>query len=73
MKLNAILKEIIAELDKPRKDINMQKMQSKLFAVDGLLSDEETKVSGKLFDLFPEESRRAAMMLLLRMIAESLS
>lgn len=73
MKLNTLLKEIVAELDKPQKDIDLQKMQSKMFAVAGLLSDEEVKITGKLFDLFPEEYKRAAMMLFLQMIAQALT
>lgn len=73
MKLNALLKEVCTEFDKPLNEIDLNKMKSNLFVIYGLISDDDVKVPGKLFDLFPVEFRRTAMLMLLQMMAQTLA
>jgi hypothetical protein len=73
MTLDTLLKDITDEMQKPSKDINLSKMKSKLSISVGLLQDDKTEVPGELFNLFPEEIKRAAMMVVMQLVAQTLA
>lgn len=72
MKLDTLLKEVCAEFDKQTGEIDTNKVKSKLYLIYGMISDDDTKIPGKLFDLFPLECRRTAMTLLLQLMVKTL-
>jgi hypothetical protein len=73
MQLKELLAEIMSELDQPMGNIDLNKIQSKMYLVAGLLTDDDTKVPVEVFDLFPEEYKKSAIILYMKMIAQTLA
>ena len=71
MTLKTNLKNIKTELDKPRNEIDLEKLKSNLYMAGGQCMSDETTVPGALFNLFPEDMKRVAMLNMLQIVAQS--
>jgi len=73
MTLDSLLKEITDDMQKPSKDIKLNKLQGKVAICAGLLVDDDTEVKGEHFDLFPTEMKKAGMAIILQLIQQTIT
>jgi hypothetical protein len=72
MNLKKLLKSISAEMEKPSKDVNLNKLRTDMMMAAALLHpDSDTEVPASLFSLFENDARKAAMLAIITIYAQA--
>lgn len=71
MNLKKHLKSISLEIQKPSKDVNLNKLKTDMMMAAALLQNDDTEVPANLFSLFDNDARKGAMMVILQIYAQA--
>ncbi len=73
MNLKKLLLSIKEEANKPSREANKSKINSELMMAVAMLQNDETKCPASLFNIFDDDMRKAAMVVLLTLFAQAIN